>query len=209
MQVGVLNRGLLLAVATAGCWMSGVVVQAADCACPPVPSCVAPAWCGPSCAAPNYGCGPSNSCMPQGANCRCRNDEDCDRCSKGKKCCEKQPRIQININRIRMRPCCYDAPYAVVSQSMPAVITNQSAVMPVFLQTAAFQTQQQNGPANQAGTADGNKDLEKKVDQLRGDVDELADATRRLTVVLGKIDEKLTNLESKVSTIEKNPKLQP
>jgi hypothetical protein len=204
MQVAVLNRGLLWAVVSASVCVSSAAVQAADCACPPVPSCVAPAWCGPSCAAPNYGCGPTNSCVAQGSGCQCRNNDDgCDRCCKSKKCCEKQPRIQININRIRMRPCCYDAPYAVVSQSMPAVITNQSAVMPFVLQAAAFQPQQQNATANQSTAADSaNKDLEKKVDQLRGDVDELADATRRLTVVLGKIDEKLTSLESKVTALK-------
>lgn len=106
-----------------------------------------------------------------------------------------------------MRPCCFDAPYAVVSQSMPAVITNQSAVVPVFLQTAAIQPQQQSGPVNQSGSPGACSALEKKVDQLRSDVDELADATRRLTVVLGKIDEKLTTLEGKVQTIEDNPKL--
>jgi peptidoglycan hydrolase CwlO-like protein len=75
--------------------------------------------------------------------------------------------------------------------------------MPFVLQAAAFQPQQQNTTANQSTAADSaNKELEKKVDQLRGDVDELADATRRLTVVLGKIDEKLTSLESKVTALK-------
>ena len=185
-----------------GLTQCGYSVQANDgCACPGVPSCAVPGWCEPGCAAPGYGCR-RDSGYAGGANC---DDGCCPNCrSKGKWINrEKGPLIQIVCSKYKMPAFgAYHAPYAVVSQSMPVVMTNQSAVMPLLL-TSGIQTQSalanQSTPQNQS-TAD--SELERKVDRLRADVDELADSTRRLTLVLDKIDQKLTVLEEKVDKKE-------
>lgn len=163
------------------------------CACPGVPSCAVPGWCAPGCGCPDSG-------WAGGANC---DDGCCPNCRSKNRWInrEKGPFIQIICSKYKMPSFgCYHAPYAVVSQSMPAVITNQSAVMPVLL-TTAVQTQAapvtQAAPQNQ-GTTGG--DLERKVDRLRADVDELADSTRRLTLILDKIDQKLTRVEATLDT---------
>ena len=94
---------------------------------------------------------------------------------------------------------CYvrEAPYAAVTQSVPAVLTNQSAFMPVAFQAVALQASAapQAAPRAQSATADCDcDDLQKQVKQLRKDVDELAETTNRITKVLEKIDSKLDGL---------------
>jgi len=199
--------GVLLAT------QSSAIFANDGCACPGVPSCALPGWCAPGCAAPGYGC-PTGTCQNSGytggASC---DDGCCPNCRSKSKWSnrEKGPFIQIICSKYKMPAFgAYHAPYAVVTQSMPAVLTNQSAVMPIML--AGVQTQsapfRQSAPEEQSTKNDSAccNDLERKVDRLRADVDELADSTRRLTLVLDKIDQKLTTLEEKVDKkADKNP----
>ncbi len=93
------------------------------------------------------------------------------------------------------------SPYAAVTQSVPAVLTNQSAFMPVAFQAVALQAAAapQSAARPQSASADCDcEDLQKQVKQLRKDVDELAETSNRITKVLEKLDTKLDDIDGRL-----------
>lgn len=162
---------------------AGISVQAHDpsCACPPAygPSCAAPPACTPSCAAPG-------SC-------------DCDCQPACRKSCDSCRSCVVKVIKVRApRFCCVkEAPYAAVTQSVPAVLTNQSAFLPVGFQAVALQAAPVTRPQSAAADSDC-EDLKRQVNQLRKDVDELAETSNRITKVLEKLDSKLDDIDGRL-----------